>query len=71
MDPGKVFHGKRKIWMALVNQQLPALNCCIYEAVIIAYDRLLGWWSIDEGSRKERARIYCAGGSGYVFYATI
>ncbi|KAL9352421.1 hypothetical protein Peur_055101 [Populus x canadensis] len=26
--------------------------------------RLLGWWSVDEGSRKERARIYCAGGSG-------
>ncbi|KAJ6891218.1 hypothetical protein NC651_024656 [Populus alba x Populus x berolinensis] len=26
--------------------------------------RLLGWWSIDEGSRKEWAKIYCAGGSG-------
>lgn len=27
--------------------------------------RLLGWWSIDEGSSEERARLYCAGGSGY------
>ncbi|XP_050224018.1 uncharacterized protein LOC126673792 isoform X2 [Mercurialis annua] len=27
--------------------------------------RLLGWWSIDEGSREEQARLYCAGGSGY------
>lgn len=32
-------------------------------------DRLLGWWSIDEGSSEERARLYCAGGSWYVFYA--
>lgn len=32
-------------------------------------DRLLGWWSIDEGSSEERARLYCAGGPGYVFYA--
>ncbi|KAF9677312.1 hypothetical protein SADUNF_Sadunf08G0094800 [Salix dunnii] len=31
--------------------------------------RLLGWWSIDEGSSEERARLYCSGGSGYVFYA--
>ncbi|KAJ6899376.1 hypothetical protein NC652_025750 [Populus alba x Populus x berolinensis] len=37
------------------------MNCWIYEAVIIAYG---GWWSIDEGSRKEWAKIYCAGGSG-------
>ncbi|KAL8157436.1 uncharacterized protein LOC141673941 [Apium graveolens] len=27
--------------------------------------RLLGWWSIDEGSREEQARLYCAGLSGY------
>ncbi|XP_021659497.2 uncharacterized protein LOC110649289 isoform X3 [Hevea brasiliensis] len=27
--------------------------------------RLLGWWSIDEGSREEQARLYYAGGSGY------
>lgn len=27
--------------------------------------RLLGWWSIDEGSSEERARLYCAGGPGY------
>ncbi|KAK7268369.1 hypothetical protein RIF29_21067 [Crotalaria pallida] len=27
--------------------------------------RLLGWWSIDEGSREEEARLYCAGSSGY------
>ncbi|KAI4357867.1 hypothetical protein L6164_001789 [Bauhinia variegata] len=27
--------------------------------------RLLGWWSIDQGSREERARLYCAGNSGY------
>ncbi|XP_050131469.1 uncharacterized protein LOC126607788 [Malus sylvestris] len=27
--------------------------------------RLLGWWSIDEGSREEQARLYCAGASGY------
>ncbi|KAJ6902959.1 hypothetical protein NC651_020443 [Populus alba x Populus x berolinensis] len=27
--------------------------------------RLLGWWSIDEGSSEERARLYCAGGSSY------
>ncbi|PSR91206.1 RING finger protein like [Actinidia chinensis var. chinensis] len=27
--------------------------------------RLLGWWSIDEGSRKEQAQLYYAGASGY------
>ncbi|KAM6548175.1 hypothetical protein CsatB_019851 [Cannabis sativa] len=27
--------------------------------------RLLGWWSIDEGSREEQARLYSAGNSGY------
>lgn len=29
--------------------------------------RLLGWWSIDEGSREEQAKIYCAGALGSVF----
>ncbi|XP_022736733.1 uncharacterized protein LOC111289728 isoform X2 [Durio zibethinus] len=27
--------------------------------------RLLGWWSIDEGSREEQARLYYDGASGY------
>ncbi|XP_057735569.1 uncharacterized protein LOC130950982 [Arachis stenosperma] len=27
--------------------------------------RLLGWWSIDEGSREEEARLYFSGTSGY------
>ncbi|KAL1803324.1 hypothetical protein ACET3Z_031971 [Daucus carota] len=27
--------------------------------------RLLGWWSIDEGSKEEHARLYSAGLSGY------
>ncbi|KAF7838620.1 Transmembrane Fragile-X-F-associated protein [Senna tora] len=27
--------------------------------------RLLGWWSIDEGSREEQARLFQEGGSGY------
>ncbi|TKY69408.1 RING finger protein B [Spatholobus suberectus] len=27
--------------------------------------RFLGWWSTDEGSKEERARLYCAGSSGY------
>ncbi|CAJ2634895.1 unnamed protein product [Trifolium pratense] len=27
--------------------------------------RLLGWWSIDEGSREEQARLYHEGASGY------
>ncbi|KAI3762754.1 hypothetical protein L1987_53195 [Smallanthus sonchifolius] len=27
--------------------------------------RLLGWWSIDEESRKEQARLYHDGASGY------
>ncbi|GAU23515.1 hypothetical protein TSUD_39940 [Trifolium subterraneum] len=27
--------------------------------------RLLGWWSIDEGSREEESRLFCAGSSGY------
>ncbi|MED6149741.1 hypothetical protein PIB30_065493 [Stylosanthes scabra] len=27
--------------------------------------RLLGWWSIDEGSREEEARLYFSGSSGY------
>ncbi|KAL7171279.1 hypothetical protein ACSBR2_036012 [Camellia fascicularis] len=27
--------------------------------------RLLGWWSIDEGSRKEQAQLYYDGASGY------
>ncbi|KAF2318128.1 hypothetical protein GH714_041480 [Hevea brasiliensis] len=31
--------------------------------------RLLGWWSIDEGSREEQARLYYAGGSGYVLHS--
>jgi len=26
--------------------------------------RLLGWWSIDEGSREEQARLYHEGASG-------
>lgn len=29
--------------------------------------RLLGWWSIDEGSREEQARLY-HDASGLVFY---
>lgn len=29
--------------------------------------RFLGWWSIDEGSREEQARLYYAGTSGLVF----
>ncbi|KAL6538901.1 hypothetical protein OROMI_025227 [Orobanche minor] len=31
--------------------------------------RLLGWWSIDEGSREEQARLYSAGESGYNTFA--
>ncbi|PIN23686.1 putative E3 ubiquitin ligase [Handroanthus impetiginosus] len=31
--------------------------------------RLLGWWSIDEGSREEQARLYYAGDSGYNTFA--
>ncbi|XP_060214904.1 uncharacterized protein LOC132641830 isoform X1 [Lycium barbarum] len=31
--------------------------------------RLLGWWSIDEGSREEQARLYYAGTSGYNTFA--
>lgn len=27
--------------------------------------RLLGWWSIDEGSQEERARLFCNASSGY------
>ncbi|XP_021897863.1 uncharacterized protein LOC110814636 [Carica papaya] len=27
--------------------------------------RLLGWWSIDEGSREEQARLYCAEATSY------
>ncbi|KAL5722264.1 hypothetical protein ACHQM5_005804 [Ranunculus cassubicifolius] len=27
--------------------------------------RLLGWWSIDEGSREEQARLYHSGNTGY------
>ncbi|XP_030550809.1 uncharacterized protein LOC115755509 isoform X1 [Rhodamnia argentea] len=27
--------------------------------------RLLGWWSIDEASQQERARLFCSGSSGY------
>jgi len=30
----------------------------------IPVNRLLGWWSIDEGSREEQARLYSAGDSG-------
>lgn len=33
------------------------------------FDRLLGWWSIDEGSREEQARLFSAGSSGSVFRA--
>ncbi|KAK3222617.1 hypothetical protein Dsin_009642 [Dipteronia sinensis] len=31
--------------------------------------RLLGWWSIDEGSREEQARLYCAEAPGYNTFA--
>lgn len=31
--------------------------------------RLLGWWSIDESSREEQARLYYAGTSGYNTFA--
>lgn len=31
--------------------------------------RLLGWWSIDEDSREEQARLYYAGTSGYNTFA--
>ncbi|PPS12594.1 hypothetical protein GOBAR_AA08057 [Gossypium barbadense] len=31
----------------------------------VAHAALLGWWSIDEGSREEQARLYYSGASGY------
>ncbi|KAJ4839857.1 hypothetical protein Tsubulata_030163 [Turnera subulata] len=31
--------------------------------------RLLGWWSIDEGSREEQARLFYTGESGYNTFA--
>ena len=31
-----------------------------------SYYRLLGWWSIDEGSKEEQARLFQAGSTGYV-----
>ncbi|MBA0855959.1 hypothetical protein Goshw_021625 [Gossypium schwendimanii] len=33
--------------------------------------RLLGWWSIDEGSKEEQARLYYSGASGLVFYIAL
>lgn len=30
------------------------------------YCRLLGWWSIDEGSKEEEARLFQDGLTGYV-----
>lgn len=35
--------------------------------LIICYIRLLGWWSIDEGSREEQARLYQEGASRCVY----
>lgn len=29
---------------------------------------LLGWWSIDEGSKEEQARLFYAGTTGSVSY---
>ncbi|XAR65385.1 hypothetical protein NMG60_11009496 [Bertholletia excelsa] len=36
-----------------------------YFGLMLHGSRLLGWWSIDEGSRKEHAQLYYAGASGY------
>jgi len=45
----------------------------VHEFVVIGmpnftwcYYRLLGWWSIDEGSKEEQARLFQAGSTGYV-----
>ena len=39
-------------------------------ACALSVNRLLGWWSIDEGSREEEARLYFAGSAGLVHYLT-
>lgn len=38
--------------------------CCTKSDLTIHGVRLLGWWSIDEGSREEQARLYHEGASG-------
>ena len=38
-------------------------DCILTEYSLL---RLLGWWSIDEGSREEQARLYMDGESGLV-----
>jgi len=35
---------------------------------LLFQNRLLGWWSIDEGSREEQARLLHDGSSGYVSF---
>ena len=51
-----------KIW-TIPDIVMPLLTFCI----LVNFDnRMLGWWSIDEGSRKEQAQLYYAEASGLV-----
>ena len=40
-----------------------ALKCSLF---IHVWCRLLGWWSIDEGSKEEQARLFYAESTGYL-----
>ena len=42
---------------------MQALNCSLF---IHVWCRLLGWWSIDEGSKEEQARLFYAESTGYL-----
>ncbi|GMY18289.1 kinesin-like protein kin-7d, mitochondrial [Fagus crenata] len=46
-----------------------ASKVCDFFGFLHRGSRLLGWWSIDEGSREEQARLYSAGDSGYNTFA--
>ncbi|GMN57907.1 hypothetical protein TIFTF001_027008 [Ficus carica] len=54
--------GARKIPLPILFSPLFLLQGV---GVIAAASRLLGWWSIDEGSREEQARLFHEGASGY------
>ena len=48
------------------------LDCTVHESTQLILSvckfRLLGWWSIDEGSREEQAGLYHDGASGLVYF---
>ena len=56
---------KTKLWSCWITNDHMHWLCCNYIWILTIHAiRLLGWWSIDEGSREEHARLYHEGAIG-------